>query len=220
MLLLALLGQQSVWAQKGKFIEISATDTIQLKALSLTYDVQIGQGTIPFMSIPIPMPTAEGADSLLPAATVYRMLAQNNFSPRFAAPVSYRLPATSDSVIQVSITSESELGRLYLLLKSIRGVSGRISNSRYESIDTYKQASFQRLYERARQDAALLAGVSGGSVGKLLSVQETASNSITDMMAGYSKLFEKSDVFSSMFGSENPLSHSVERKLVFRFELK
>jgi hypothetical protein len=172
----------------------------------------------PFTFVAMAMPTTD--DSAVPMSAIQRILVQNNFAPKPAGGSAFRLPNASDSAISIQLTSEAELERLYSVLKKIPGITGRVSNAKFESIDAYKSAAFQRLYERARYDAQLLAGISDGSIGKLISVQELSSNSMADMMADYSKTMMKSEVFSGLFGAENPLIRTVERKLLFRFELK
>lgn len=206
-------------AQTNKFIEIAATDTIQLKPIEFVYQIATGSD-MSFMQMKV---DKQDKDPEISIAAIKKILDKNNFVYEVKGKQNYRISPdkTSDSSIFVYLKLDTELKRLYKLLLTIKGISGNISDIKYESMSLYKPGIYQRLFKQALADATVLATISGNAVGQLISVQEPKD---PDLMGNYMDAIKQmsgaNTMFSEIFGFENSLVQKIEKKLLFKFEIK
>jgi hypothetical protein len=204
---------------QNKFIEILSSDTVELRAVSLVYQVTPGQGANMF-----PMKTdRDENEPVLSVSNIKRLLDKNTFVYQVKGTSNYSIPGQDhDSSVLVTLNSAEELNRLFKVLSNVKGISGKVADVKYESNSAYKAGIYQRLYTKALADATLLAKVSNNTVGQLISVQEPQQ--AADMVSGYQEMFQKmfgnNPMFSQMFGIEANLTQKTEKKLLFKFELK
>jgi hypothetical protein len=204
---------------QNKFIEILATDSVELKPVSFVY--QVSSGTeINVFSIKM---DKQDNEPVLSLTNIKKLLDKNSFAYQAKGKGNYSIPEkTADSSVFVTLSSIEELNRLFKVLSNAKGISGKIAEVKYESISPYKADIYQRLYSKAFTDATTLAKVSNNTIGQLISVQEPAQT--MDFFSGYQdmfqKLFSNNPIFSQMFGLESNLTQKTEKKLLFRFELK
>jgi hypothetical protein len=206
-------------AQTNKFIEIAATDTIQLKPVEFVYQIATGN-EMSFMQMKA---DKQEKDPEISIATIKKILDKNNFVYEVKGKQNFRITPdkTSDSSIYVFLKSDAELKRLYKLLLTVKGISGNISDIKYESISPYKPEIYQKLYKQAFEDATILATISGNGVGQLISVQEPKeSDFMSNYMDTLKQMSGSNNMFSEIFGFENSLIQKIEKKLLFRFEIK
>jgi hypothetical protein len=208
-------------AQANKFIEIISLDTVELKPIEFTYQVSSGTD---LTAMRVQNDRPDNIDIPFPVNSIKKILDKNNFSYQLKATNNYSIsPSKSpDSTITITVNSDSALKRLYRILQNVKGITGKITDTKYESISPYKTEIYQRLYSKALTDATTLARVSGNSIGSLISVQEVLQES--DFFSNYMEMMKKMSglggMFSEMFGLENNVTQKVEKKLLFRFELK
>lgn len=204
---------------QNKFIELLATDSIELKAVAFVY--QVNSGTeLNLFSIKI---DKQDNEPVLSLTNIKRLMDKNNFTYEAKGKGGYTIPEkASDSSVFVTLNSSEELNRLFKVLANVKGISGKITDIKYESISPYKMEIYQRLYTKALNDATILAKISGNTIGQLISVREPQQT--IDFFTGYQQMFQKvfdnNPMFSQMFGIETNLTQKTEKKLLFRFELK
>ena len=206
-------------AQITKFIEVMVSDTISLKPVEFTYQVSSGVDAGFFG-----MKTEkEDTDPIISINTIKKILDKNNFRYHVELKQNYNISTVKpvDSAIFITITSDTSLKRLYKLLLTIKGISGKISNVKYESDAPYKADMYKRLYSQAYTDAMMLGKVSGHSVGELISVEEPKE---IDFYSGYMDMFKKmagsDNMLSQLFGMDDNLIQVTVKKLLFKFSLK
>jgi len=219
--LLFLMGSVYVNAQNNnKFIEIMATDSIELKPVAFVYQVSSGPDLSMF---PVKMDKTDN-EPYVSLSTIKKVLDKNNFTYEAKGKENYTIGGdkTPDSVLLITLNSDTELKRLYKALVNVKSISGKISDVKFESISAYKPDMYQRLYTKALTDATTLAKVSGNSVGQLISVQEPQQGA--DFFSGYQQMLQKmtgpNNFLSQLLGLETGLTQKIETKLLFRFELK
>lgn len=206
-------------AQTNKFIEIEATDTIQLKPVEFVYKIATGNE----MSFLQMKGDKEDKTPEISIAAIKKILDKNSFVYEVKGKQDFRISPekTSDSSIFVHLKSDTELKRLYKLLLTVKGISGNISDIKYESFSPYKPEIYQRLYKQALAEATILATISGSGVGQMISVQEPKeSDFLSYYMDKIMQMGGSNNMFSEIFGFENSLVQKIEKKLLFRFEIK
>lgn len=209
----------SLNAQTNRFIEVAAIDTIELKPVEFTYQITVGYSS-PF---PMNMRTEKDPDHEpeITIAAIKKVLDRSGFAYEVKNQGNYSVSPhkTPDSAIFLHLKSESELTRLYKLLLSVKGISGKISDAKYESVSPVKTDTYQRLYSKALADATTIAKISGNSIGKLISVAEPQQS---DFMGEYMSMFKDmaaSEMFAEMLQLNKSLIQKIEKRLLFRFEL-
>jgi len=213
------LASLTVHAQTNKFIEITATDTVELKPVEFTYQIVPGYEAS-FMQMKM---EKENKDPEISIAAIKKILDKNNFAYEVKGKQDFKITMekNSDSSIYVYLKTDSELKRLHKILLTIKGISGKISDVKYESISPYKAGIYQRMYTQALADATILSKISGNVVGQLISVQEPHE---TDYMSNYMNMIKQmagsNNMFSEIFGFESNFVQKVEKKLLFKFEIK
>jgi hypothetical protein len=201
-------------SQDNKFIEISASDTVELKPLSYTYEISFkAQGD--FMGIKFPM---SGSDTVKPpsSAMLMKALKANNFTYELSNENDYTISNTvsNDTSLIIKLASESELKRLVKTMMPYKGISGKIKDTKYEAFPLSHDAVYKALYTRALSDATTIAKMSGNTVGKLISVEEP-KDSFFDYISNLSDTYMK-NIFKSSGNNQNK---EIIKKLIFKFQM-
>lgn len=118
--------------------------------------------------------------------------------------------------ITIRLENQTELKKLYDLLKTKEGITGSVDNVSFESASNYYPVSFKKLYANAMSQATQLAEIANRKLGSLLAVSE-----IRGEYDGWAKMYEEimKNIPGGLFGASNPLVKTVERKFLFRFSL-
>ena len=188
-------------AQIDRYVEITVADTVVLKALDFTYEIRSGSSPYSFGM------KEENDKNAIPLHDIESLLTKNKFDFKVEENPSYLITPESqpNPVITVPLNSESEIKRLYDILRKLQGISGRISDANFEPLSDYKNEIFSNLYARAVHDANDLAKISGNSIGQLISVREPQSDYFSGMMDWYKEVVNKNDAFQ-MFGLHNGMT--------------
>ena len=212
-------------AQKQRFVEIIISDTLTLQAKQFTYQINIGE-QMSFMGLTIPIPQTEKDSASLPALSdIEKNLEKNHFSYTINNENDYSISKSSQNppTLLLTLTSKTELDRLFNLLKSMQGISGKIIHVEYESPVLFYNEIFNRLFSKAQAEASALAHVTGNETGKLLNITEIKEQQPEPYMDSYMELLKpllKSFSAVDVFGQNNNLTKKYERKMQFKFELK
>jgi hypothetical protein len=233
LIVIFILSCQLVTAQTQRFIEIVSVDTVELKAIEFTYLVTISTDNFDVTVVPVDVDDTDTAAMVPPPpprqsitlSDIQRLLGKSNLNFELVSTGNYSIGGYSynrkaDSGIILHLRSEADIKKVYGILKDVDGITGKVTDVKYESISSTRNDMYKRLYDKAHADAALLAGISGSSIGKLISVQELADTDFFSSYMDFFKKIDKSDMFSAMFGLGNNFSQKIEKKLSFRFELK
>ena len=203
------------FSQDNKFIEISASDTIELKPVAFTYQIGFKQ-KIDYMGYSASL---SGSDTIPspPIIVIVNLLKTNKFIYEISNQNDYTITNSSsiDTIILVTLNSEKELKRLTKALISFKGISGKIKETKYESLSLYNKELFKSLYSRALSDATIIANASGNSVGKLISVGEIKESS-TDYLSNYADLLKEIPFYKN----QDNLNKKIIKKLFFKFQMQ
>ncbi len=201
-------------SQDNKFIEISASDTMELKPLSFTYELSF-KAQSDFMGIKIPV---SGSDTIKSpsAAMLMNTLKANKFTYELSNENDYSISnsVSTDTMLIISLNSEAELKHLMKTLMPYKGISGKIKDTKYEAFPPDHDAVYRILYTRALSDATAIAKMSGNTVGKLISVEEP-KDSFFDYANSLGDLYKEA-IFKN---GGNNLNKKIIRKLIFKFQM-
>jgi len=204
-------------AQEQRFVEIIVSDTISLKAEQFIYQISIGD-QVDFYGFSYPLDDSITVD-LPTVSEVEDVLRSNKFSYKILTTKDYTLSKNKINrpAIQVTLYSRQEIERLYKLLETIQGISGKIVSVDYESPDLYNKEMYRRLFAKAKEEASILAGVTGDDVGTILSVAEKR-----DEWLDYFDLIKKfsEEIEYNLWGMKCLWTKQYKREFQFRFELK
>jgi len=216
-LLASLTIAQQLAAQNSKYIEINASDTIILKPIEFTYEISLGGRSFPFN-----LKVEDTSQQTISLIEIENLLTKNKFLYEVKDNSNYSISPNRkpDSIIALILNSESELKRLYKILIKIQGISGRITDKKFESLSNYKDEIYTQLFLRASQEANDLAKISGHSIGQLISVHELQADPFSGYLDSFKEMFTKNDMFSGVFGYQIDINQRIEKKLVFKFEMK
>lgn len=205
------------FAQESRFIELTVSDTVVLKSIGYTYQIDIGQ-QFEFMGLKIPQDNNDQDKPTTSITEVTDLLKKGNFPYSLSSEKNYSLSGSSTQPsILIDVTTENELKSLTDLLKQQPGISGKIKEVKYESMSKYHDQIYNNLYVKALRQATLLANISGNSIGALLSISE-AKSSTNDYLDMYNQILKIMPV--KMQVETNVFEKSEEIKMVFKFELK
>ena len=123
----------------------------------------------------------------------------------------------STNTANTKIKTEAELKRLYSAIKSIKGITSKITNIEYESYSMYETDSFKRLFTKAKAKATQIATSSNAIVGDVLSIKEDRGD-IENPFASYKNLL-KGMPFSS-FGGDEAAEYKYVKSYIYKFSLK
>ena len=205
------------FAQSERFIEITVSDTILLKATGLTYQVDIGEKN-EFMG----MSMLEGfEDEIEPVNSIKdltKAIEKGGFQYTLSSEKDYSITfSKSDPSILVQLADEKELKALVTLLNQQEGITGKVKEVRYESSNKYQDQTFKKLYAKALAQATMMSNVSGNSIGQLLSISESKTASF-DYLDFYQSMLK--NMPGMMKGESNINDKKEEVKMTFKFELK
>lgn len=208
----------SATAQEKRSIETVVSDTIKLRALQFKYEVTVGDD----YSYSYDYPNLKTAFDSLKTATisdVEDILKKAGFKWSATEENNYTISKSSKGRQSVTVTlkSKSELDRLYHLLDTMKGVTGKITNTDYEAPSLYRDEMFRRLYDKALIEATAMAKISGTEISRLVSASESfeQSTSYLDWLTELSK-YSGSDIW----GLNTAFYKIYTRRFAFKFELK
>ncbi len=227
-LFLLLLCASNAEAQQH-YIEVRAEDTIELAPIKFIYQVNVNSnGFLNFNSPFLPNPALDSALSRnlsrfqKNSATreeVLGLLKNNNFSYTTEDIGSYSISgyaAGKDSSILVTVSSASELGKLYHLLVTLPGITGSIYHIDYDSSALQTDNWPKSLYERAIASATKIARASGNTLGQLISVDEDR--------VSIAQIVEQITSTATDLGRENysrkDFDKNIIKSMLFKFEMK
>jgi hypothetical protein len=208
-------------AQTGRFIELTVSDTFGLKPVGYIYEISVGD---PMMDILQYSGDDENlvqkkGDELAGQAQmkdVTNMLIREKFSYTTPEYFNYSSKYTPSSSVLVTVNNDKDLKKLHEMVDQMKGLSGKIKETNYESLSTYHQQIYKGLFDKAKKRAAEMAAVSGNSIGGLISVTDVRSN---DPLGMYAELMKKA-AYNYGMGTE-PFARKIEEmSMTFKFELK
>jgi len=209
-------------AQEQRFIEIIVSDTMTLQSKQITYQINIGE-QMSFLGITIPQ-TEKDSTSLPSLSDIQSTLTKKHFAYTVNNVNDYSISKNSQAhpSIILTLNSKNELDRLFNLLKSMQGITGKIIHVEYESPALYHDELFKRLYSKAQIEASSLADSTGNETGKLINITEVKEQQAESNMDTYMEWMKQlSKSFSAdLSGQNNNLTKKYERKFQFKFELK
>jgi hypothetical protein len=214
-----LISSVCSFAQDNRTIEIIGTDTIYLKPLEFTYQVSVGEQN----NFPAFVMGQKGKDTMTvtTASEIRELLQKNRFAFEEGQESGYTINKNmnNDPVFSIKLSSISELKRLFSSIKELKGISGSIKEIKYEDPALYKTEMYKHLYSTAVEDANLIAGIAGKSLGQIISIEEINGpfdslpfgNLINDMMS--------KGALAGLLYMNHSFQKQVIKKLVFKFQL-
>jgi hypothetical protein len=183
LVILLLYGEKS-FSQENRYIQISATDTLELKPLKFTYQINVQNSSLP--NIDQSISRKINSDTTQPnqfrrnlntvsVKQILEILETNHFHYSIYEENNFSITTynrNNDSTLIVTMNSENELKQLYHLLITLPNINSHISNIEYEHVSDNQSDIFNRLYLRAKKQAETIALVSSNSLGQLISVEE------------------------------------------------
>lgn len=211
-----ILFSYSSYAQEPRYVELEVSDTVALHATKFIYEISFGQQT-EFMGMRIPLDEKNSKSaSMADVKDLTGKLDSEKFDYSLSSARDYTI---TDSPllpsVYVNLDTENELKRLYNLLKDEKGIVGKIKDIVYEPIDKYQQVIYQDLYEKARRQATIIAGMSGNSIGYLNSA--TNVNNQNQYMDLYEEAFKNMPLPFNTSDKTDVKEKVV--KMVFRFAI-
>ncbi len=209
-----------------RYVQVVATDTVELKPTEFVYTISI-KDKIEMNFIEKYDNSSEDKEDESGASIedVEKILKQNKIEYKISEN-SYVIGDKKDFKpnIVVVLKSEAALKDLYEKLNNVEGISGMISDVKYEPISKYEDGLYKSLYSKALASANKIAGVSGNSVGQLISVEEVFEKSATnDPYSNYTNkiwdMMAKSDILGLSYYQDN-MTKKVIKNLTFKFQLK
>jgi hypothetical protein len=228
-LLIVSLVSFSATAQQN-YIELSVSETVQLKATEFTYEVSVGELSAYDMmmdgaydreydelevdedEIEAPKPTAK---------EILAKLTKANFSCEISDEKSYNVTSKdAEPTIMVTVTTIKELNRLRDFIQELDGVTGKIADTKFEAPSIYYDDAYPRLMAMAKKRADLLASVSGKKAGGVIQVSEgkLSNSSSGDVWGDY--MTSIMEMASIMEGKKFVATKTEVIALTYRFELK
>ncbi len=206
------------FAQQSRFIELTVTDTITLKPISYTYQIDIGEKN-DFMGMDIMMDFEEEDLPTTSIPQITKALDKEGFQYSLSSDKDYTVSSkTKNPSLLVPLTNENELKVLIDILKKLDGITGKIKEVKYESEAKFQDESFKRLYNKALAQATMMSKVSGESIGQLLSISDNAGASSFNFMDYYKQMLV--EMPGGMFGKTEISDKKIEVKKTFKFALK
>lgn len=209
-------------AQESRYVEVTSTDTVVLKAKKIIYHLDFDNQTS-FFGMPIPndIDSTHINDSI-PSITleeVSQLLSKEKIPYSVKKSEDYSINGIKKKdYIELIFTDKAKLEKVYDLLSEKRGLNGSVEEVTYESISVYEEKINRNLYKKALQKATSLANISGNSIGKVISITDVSTSD------SYLQMYEqmtKKKPFNMFFGVDTDIWEKEEIKnSVFKFELK
>lgn len=204
-------------AQEKHYIETTVSDTVRLKPLQIRYKISISEPSYTYE-----ITDTQGIKDTSKSTSitdVEGVLKKEKFNWSENDDNNYTISKATQnkSSLIVTLKTKSELDRLCKAIYNLKGISGKISSTDYESASLYTDAMFKRLYDKAKLEANIMAKTTGNTVGSMVSASESQ-----DQYGGYMDwLMELSENSSNnIWGINGGLYKVYTRKFTFRFELK
>jgi hypothetical protein len=217
-LLIGFLFTHNVTAQESRFIELTVSDTILLKSTQIIYQINIGkQEDFLGMNLNYQDDSSEGTLPTLKEVT--QLLDKKKFKYTVVTNADYSVSANeSKPTIEVALTNEVDLKKLYELVKSKKGLTGKIKEVEYEDFSKYQEKAFKQLYTKARLHASFIATASGNKLGNLISISDVKQGAF-DLMAIYKQVMKNMPKLGG-FGEASSFESVEVAKMVFKFEIE
>ncbi len=205
------------YSQESRTIRLNVSDTVTLKTTQIIYEITIGNGD-DYLGLRYSKDKEE-VEALPPIPEITKMLDKEKFKYSISPNDNYtiaQLPVSTE--ISVVLPNEAELTKLVAVFKNQKGVTGKIKDVKYESMDKYRDNVYASLYAKATKQAGQLAKLSGNTVGKLIAVSNAGSegNSWYDLY----KQMIKEMPYSKWFANTDISRRTEEVQMTFVFELK
>lgn len=121
--------------------------------------------------------------------------------------------------IRVFLTNETDLEKLQKLLETFDISNGFVEEAHFEDKSVHFEVVYPELLEKAKKEAAILAKLSGKTLGAVLAIQEVQEQSdpFDSLMRNYMNNFRKTGLMRDM--GFDPMVQEVEFRFMFRFAL-
>lgn len=119
----------------------------------------------------------------------------------------------------MSLNSVAELEKLYNSLLSLKGITGNITDIRFEDPEKYKNTLYKKLYDKAHEQATLLASFSKNTLGGLMSIEEEKASQdyFSDLIENLGSITRNIPFMNPFF--QNSFQKTYEKKLIYKFVL-
>jgi hypothetical protein len=145
------------------------------------------------------------------------LLTKGKFTFEAKSTSNYELGEEGEQVFLLKLKNEEEIRRLYQLFKGKEEVEGKITELEFEPISNHNEVLYKKLYTKALNEAKIIAGISGQTVGALVKVSENKGE-----MDRYMQIYEQ--VLSRMpFGDKKIIDLEGKETViqrVYTFEIK
>jgi hypothetical protein len=145
------------------------------------------------------------------------LLIKGKFTFETKSTSNYELGEEGEQVYLLKLKNEEEVRRLFELFKGKEEVEGKITELEFEPISNHNEELYKKLYTKALNEAKIIAGISGQSVGALVKVSENKGE-----MDRYMQIYEQ--VLSRMpFGDKKIIDLKGKETViqrVYTFEIK
>ncbi len=202
--------------QEPKFIEITTADTIVLNPVKIIYEINLGMQDN-WMGLAID--GTDASDIEQPEKKDIEDILQNK---RFKYTISegngFMLSAGDQNVSYlIELENVSELKNLLSIMNGLYGLTGGIKEVLYEPSDAYYKTVYTSLYTKAKEQASILAEISGTTLGGLISATD-----IPDSTDSYLKMMETlyEQAPFSFFQYKSDVTSEIVYQMRFRFEIK
>jgi|GEM_PF-3817148 hypothetical protein len=212
-----LLFSLKLMSQQSRYIEISVSDTIYLKATEYTYQINLGE-QIEFMGMTIPMNhNEEDEDFELPSMEqITKKLDQEKYNYTLIEINTNITSKPQFPYVLVTLKSLDELNKLVMDLKEFEGISGNLKDSKFESIESFYDEINSSLYLKATKRANSMAKMMNLNVGKIVNISEVMTQP-NEMMDFYTEIMQKMSM--KLIDSQNFGEKMEVVQLLFKFEL-
>jgi hypothetical protein len=198
-------------AQNTGFVEVIVTDTIYPKAIGYDFEVGIGEEKNMWSYLE---QDKDVPDEPITPQMLEKQLKDRKYNYRPAH--NHKLPDTDLPRYVVSLKTMEEVEALTKELENMPGATGSLIAIHFEPVDAYLKQSSAKLFARARASALEMALSAGGSVGNVISIQETSSDA-DSMTSWYRQMLKMMP--REMFGDGATDDGAVVRRFAYRFAL-
>ena len=209
---------QFSYSQDSRFIQLTVSDSVVLRTTGIVYEITPGN-QMQLMGMKIPQfGMMDTTKPTISAEDITSWLDKGKFTYKVSGSSDYSISAqAAQPGILVMLKNENELKSLYKLLSAKQGITGKIKEISYEPLSKYYNDLYKRLYAKAMAQANMLAGITGNSVGKLISVSDV-KNELDSILDWYKDLMKKMPI--DLFGTPQISAKTEEVRMTFKFELK
>ncbi|MDF2456657.1 MAG: hypothetical protein K0R51_2650 [Cytophagaceae bacterium] len=208
---------KSSYAQQERFIEFTISDTIVLKSTQIIYQINIGKQN-ELLGMKFGGEEENTEEELPTIKDVTNLLDKKKFKYTVISNKDYSISdKESKPSVEVTLANETELNKLYEVVKAEKGLTGKIKEVQYEDPSKYAQNAFKELYAKARKQADFMASVTGSKVKTLVSITD-ANKEAFDIMSIYKQLMKNMPKLA--FGEAASFESEEVVKMVFKFSIE